>query len=272
MTARRTGGARARPRDRPRRRSSRADLAATRARLASLRQLTAADGAETVVLASMRIRIPDANWLGPFTRSHPRLRVEYLSITEIDQDRSVSDLWISGRPAGAWTEEIARFSDILHVEALAEVGGGCLYRISYRNPPIVYLYRRLGMPLPLPLWMQSGVVAWEVVARGTEFRRVLEFGRSIDPDLRIVSIRRGPLQSHLPVLSTSQRRILTEAMAAGYFEVPRKVGLNDLARRVGRSRSAISSAIALIEEKLLDSAFSGTAFRLGPAASARATG
>ncbi len=250
-----------RPRKSPQGRGSR-DRAATQARLRALQQRTSTE-AETVVLASARIRVPDTVWVGPFTRRHPDLRVEYLSFSELDADHSVSDLWISGPPAGAWSDEISRFPDILRVEALAEVGGGGLYRIAYRNPPVVYFYRQLGIPLPLPIWMQSGTAAWEVVARGAEFRRILDFGRSVDPNLRIISLRRGPLQSRIPALSPAQHRILDVAMSAGYFEVPRKIGLTDLARRIGRSRSAVSSAIAVIEEKLLDSAFSGTAFR-GP--------
>jgi len=232
-----------------------------RSRLRALRRRAAKDEGDPVVLASARIRVPDQVWVGPFTRRHPQLRVEYLSFTELDPDHSVSDLWIGGRPAGVWAREIAEFPDILRVETIAEVGGGGLYRIAYRNPPVVYFYRKLGIPLPLPIWMQAGSAAWEIVARSSDYRRALEFMGKVDPAFRIISIRRGPLQGHIPALSVAQQRILSEAMAAGYFDVPRRIGLDELARRLRRSRSSVSSAIAAIEEKLLDSAFSGTAFR-----------
>jgi predicted DNA binding protein len=43
-------------------------------------------------------------------------------------------------------------------------------------------------------------------------------------------------------------------MAAGYFAVPRGITLTDLARQIGRSKSAVSEAIAIIERKLLETA------------------
>lgn len=136
---------------------------------------------------------------------------------------------------------------------------GCLYRITYRNPPIIYLYRELGIPIQFPLRVQDGVIRWEVVARRSEFRAVLDHAGKVDPRFQIVSIRRRPLRSHLPELTVSQHQLLTQAMAAGYFAVPRGITLTDLARRLDRSKSAVSEAIAIIERKLLESAMRSSA-------------
>lgn len=234
---------------------------ATERRLRALRAREASKAEHAVLVASCRFRIPETNWVGPFTRRHPTLRIEYLSITEIDRDTSVADCWISGRVPGAWTQELSEIDQIHRVEALAQVGGGCVYRITFENPPIVYLYRGLGIPLPLPIWAQAGYVRWEIVARLPEYRRLIEFGRALDPNFRLVAVRRGPILGHLPSLSPVQQKVLATAMAAGYFEVPRRVSLGELARRLRRSRTALSETIALIEEKLLESGFQGTAFR-----------
>ena len=217
-----------------------------------------------MVLASVRFRVPESNWIGVFSRRHPELRLEYLSFAELDAHRSVADLWIGGGPPGGWAAELRRFDQVDRVDALAEVGGGCLYRLIFRNPPIVYLYRRLGVPLPLPIWVQAGSVRWEVVARAPEYARILEFGRSIDPKFRVVAVRRGPLPGHLPTLTPGQRRVLSAALAAGYFESPRRVTLGELARSLKRSRSALSETIAIIEERLLDSALGGRIFGPSP--------
>jgi predicted DNA binding protein len=190
-----------------------------------------------------------------FSLAHPKLQIEVLNRSGIDPDVSVSDVWISGGPPGFWAREIATFRDIVKVDALAEVGGGSLYRITDRNPPVVYLYRRLGLPIQFPIRIQAGFIRWEVVARSKGFERVLEYAREIDPNFRITSVRREPLRNHLPTFTESQRELLTRAMAEGYFAVPRGITLTELARRLERSKSSISEAIALIEKKLLESAF-----------------
>jgi predicted DNA binding protein len=204
-------------------------------------------------IATLRVRIPEDLWTGAFSARHRTVRLEVLNRHDLSRDTSVSDYWISGRPPGVWANEIAGFSDVESVESLAEVSDGCLYRIQYRNPPVVYQYRRLALPLQFPLRIQDGVITWEIIAQRDAFEELLQFARTRDPYLQISSVRTGPLRSHLPLLSEAQHRLLTTAMAEGYFAVPRRVSLTELAARLGRSKSALSEALARIEEKLLES-------------------
>lgn len=216
----------------------------------------AADG---LLLATLRVRIRiKGPWTGAFTRAHPNVIVEILNRSDLSEHFSVSDHWISGLPPGVWAREVGRYADVRKVDSLAEVADGSIYRITYRNPPVVYLYRKLGLPIQFPLRIQGGVIRWEVVARRSEFESVVRYARTVDPEFQVVSIRRGPLRSHLPILTDSQHQLLSRAMEAGYFAVPRAITLTDLARRLDRSKSAVSEAIAIIERKLLESALRPT--------------
>jgi HTH DNA binding domain len=225
-----------------------------RERLEELRSASDASPPDRLFLASLRIRLPPQIWASPFSLAHPDERIEALNRTEVSSDVSVSDYWISGQPAGVWAREIQSYPDIVRVDSLAEVGEGCLYRITYRNPPVIYLYQRLGLPIQFPLRMQAGFTTWEVVARFSEFEQIMKHLRRVDPDYTLLSVRRRPLRSHLPVLSETQHQLLSQAMSAGYFAVPRGITLTDLARKLNRSKSSISESLALIEKKLLESA------------------
>lgn len=217
---------------------------------------------DRLLLATLRIRIPRGIWTGEFTTAHPNLALEVLNRSDVSKDVSVSDYWIGGSPPGVWSREISGHSDVLKVDSLAEVGEGCLYRVTYHNPPIIYLYRTLGMPIQFPLRIRAGRLDWEVVARNSDFQAVVRHVRKTDPDFQVVSIRRRPLRNHLPMLTETQHQLLTQAMAAGYFAVPRGITLTDLARRLDRSKSAVSEAIAIIEKKLLESALRSTPLSL----------
>jgi len=223
-------------------------------RLARLRSSAEPESESSLFVVTLRIRIPLDIWTGPFSNRHRTLRMEALNRTDLNEETSVSDYWISGGAPGVWANEIASYPDVVRVESLAEVADGCLYRVTYRNPPVIYTYRRLQLPMQFPLRMQDGVITWEVIGRRSDFEEVLQFARRRASDVRVVSIRRRPLRSHLPLLSEAQHRLLTDAMAAGYFAVPRAITLTDLARKLGRSKSSTSEALALIEKKLLESA------------------
>ncbi|MGP8078386.1 MAG: helix-turn-helix domain-containing protein [Thermoplasmata archaeon] len=224
-----------------------------RERLRVLRS-TEAPAPARLFIATLRVQIPRSIWTGPFSTENPTVRLEALNRTEVGAHLSVSDYWISGAPPGGWARKIEGYPDVQGVESLAEVGDGCLYRITYRNPPILNLYRRLHLPVQFPLRIQGGYLNWEVVARRAEFDEVLRYTRKVNVGMTIVSIRRRPLRSHLPILTETQQELLTNAMAAGYFAVPRGITLTDLAQRLGRSKSSISEAIAIIEKKLLETA------------------
>ncbi len=227
-------------------------------RLASLRARADEEPAPRLVLATLRVRIPKGIWVGGFGAKHPDVRIEVLNRGEVAADRSVSDYWISGGPPGVWAREIAGYADVLRVDSLSELAGGCLYRITYRNPPIVNIYRELGIPLVFPTRSQAGYIYWEIAARDPEFRRILAYSRSIDPTASILALRRRPLRSHLPELTDSQQALLHRAMAEGYFAVPRSISLTDLALKLGRSKSAVSEALARIEQRILESSVRGT--------------
>lgn len=209
-----------------------------------------------------RFRVPRRFWAGELSARHPGVRIEILNRSEITPEVSVSDCWISGHPPGVWARELSSCHDVMRVEGLSEMGGGSLYRVTFRNPPIVYFYRERGTPLQFPVWIQSGFGGLESVLPRSELEAYRAFARSVDAQAHIESLRRGPLMSHLPALTPTQRDLLLKALDQGYFEVPRKVTLTELARRFRRSPSSLSRTIAVIERKLLESALTPTTIRL----------
>ena len=180
--------------------------------------------------------------------------MEVLNRTDLSKDSSVSDYWIAGQPPGLWADEISALRGVLHVESMAEVADGCIYRVTYRNPPVLYVYRRLGLPLQFPLKIYAGTLTWEVVGRRSDCEALIQFVKQRDPELQILSMRRRGLRTHLAILTSAQQQLLTAAMAAGYFAVPRGITLTALARHLGRSKSSVSEALAIVEKKLLESA------------------
>jgi len=253
MVPRRNSSRANRPRGRPRNRKDGA------ARLRDLQTAQERESGDRLLLATLRIGVAKTNLgISRFSLSHPNVQIEIVNRSEVTEHLSVSDYWISGKPAGVWARELANYPDVEKVESLAEVGDGSVYRIKYQNPPIIYLYRKLGLPIQFPLRIQAGYIRWEVAARRSDFDTILHYAKEVDPDFQVVSIRRRPLRSHLPMLTEAQQQLLTQAMAAGYFAVPRGITLTELARRLDRSKSGVSEAIAIIEKKLLESALRPT--------------
>jgi predicted DNA binding protein len=224
------------------------------ARFKALRAAAGDDSGNRILLATLKVRLARGLWTTEFTNHHPNLRIECLNAGEIDKAYSISDYWISAGEPGEWAAEIASYDDVDQVDSLATVGDGCMYRLKYRTPPVVRLYQTLRLPIQFPLRLQAGYITWEVVAKHSDFQTILAYARKVDPEAQIVSVRRRALRSHVPVLTDSQQGLLTEALSAGYFAVPRGISLTDLAKKLDRSKSSVSEGLAIIEKKLIESA------------------
>ena len=81
---------------------------------------------ERLLIATLSIRIPKGMWTMAFSTAHPSTHLEVLNQSVVDPGVSVSDYWVSGGPPGVWAREIGSCSDVLKVDALAEVGLGSL--------------------------------------------------------------------------------------------------------------------------------------------------
>jgi len=221
-------------------------------RLRGLRGRFSRDERDRLVIATLQIRLAQDHWLGRFSAAHPEVQIRALHWAAIDDATSVLDYWIAGLPGGTWTREIARNRDVSKVEALAETGEGGLYRVVQRMNPVVHLYRRLRLPLRFPMAVGAGVIAWEVMCKKSELDAILEFFRERKLTVAVSSVRRGLFGNQPPILTPRQRELLSEAIRSGYFAVPRRITLTDLAKRLGRSKSSISESLAHIERRILE--------------------
>jgi predicted DNA binding protein len=53
-------------------------------------------------------------------------------------------------------------------------------------------------------------------------------------------------------LTSIQRALFRQALALGYFEVPRRITLTQLAHKVSRNKSSVSTTLATVERKLAE--------------------
>ena len=131
----------------PGHRSAARDREGSEVRLRALRRTADSRRSDDVILATFRFRIPPRVWVGPFSERHPTLRLEVLNRGEARPGVSVSDCWVSGGSPGGWAQDMLTLPDVIDARGLAEVGDGCLYRVVYRDPPLIPFLRTLGVPL-----------------------------------------------------------------------------------------------------------------------------
>jgi HTH DNA binding domain len=208
---------------------------------------------DRLAIIRLELEIPHGTWLSGFTRKHPDLLVEVHNTMTVNPTNTIGDFEIYG-PATDWTREIAEYPDVLHVERLDVFPDLGRYRVVFRQPIYLRIARELSVLLSYPRITQAGIFTCETVARTSQVRRLVTALRDSGCRVRIVSLRRDSLRSCRPVFTPVQRDLFRQALASGYFEVPRRITLSGLAKKLSRSKSSVSETLAIVERKLAETA------------------
>jgi len=208
------------------------------------------------VRAKIAIETPHDGWLLEFSRQHPDLTVKVHNGQWMGQRRYLLDLEVDGS-ADDWSGEIAPFDDVESVERIDIPPNLRLYRVVERCPNYLLLIRKIGVLMNYPRTVHDGVYTCETTARSSQVRELMGELRSARDRARIVSLQRaskppnGRRSASRSALTEVQESLFRQALELGYFEVPRRITLTRLAEKVGRSKSAVSHALALVERHLV---------------------
>ena len=189
--------------------------------------------------------------MASLSRAHPELRIEVLDRLALSPRRVLFDLRLPANPGVSWREELGRLPGVVTV---ALVGGNPrseIYRVLYTGRTFVPLAAKLRILRRFPFPVQDGVATWTVVGPEPGVRDWVARLRRSRIAFRVDSVRRGLRSEERRGLTDRQREVLHRAATEGYFEVPRRVSLTQLALRMGVAPSTLSVTLAVIERKIL---------------------
>jgi len=204
-----------------------------------------------IAIMKLQLKVPQTVWIGEFTRRHPELVVENINVISVLGGDLLGEFEVYGPPVD-WTNEIARSPDVVEVEGLDVRPDLGRYRVRSRNSVLVDLATELEVLARYPRTFKNGVLECEVIARLSQLRRLMEAGVKAGNEPRLLSLRRDSLHSARPSLTPVQGALFRQALALGYFDVPRRITLTRLAERVSRSKSSVSRTLAIVEKRLAE--------------------
>ena len=182
--------------------------------------------------------------------------IEAVNIVGLPCDETIGEYEVYG-PAVDWTDEIAGCPNVLEVHALGAQPGPGRYRIRYRRSPFIATTAEDEVLVRYPLTIKGGLMECEVIAWRSTLRHFVDALADTGHEPHLVSLRRDSLRSVHIILTPIQRALFRQALALGYFDVPRRITLTRLAERVSRNKSSVSKTLANVERRLAE--FASTA-------------
>lgn len=226
---------------------------AQRDRLAGLRRPGPEDR-QPFAIYRLSIELP-RNALGAkFSKDHPELAIEIENRMDVAPDQLLLDVRLMGPGAGDWVEELQRYPEVTSVDIRGVGPNVAQYRLAETTPAVHEVMRSQRMLARYPITIREGWMRFETVATASEIRRAVADLRRRVGATNVEAVRRASVALGNLGLSPSQEAVFRVARGEGYYDVPRRVSLTDLAARLGKSKSTVSETLTRIEKRLADSA------------------
>lgn len=208
-----------------------------------------------MIEATLRITLP-CSWVTEVTREHgatvnlveqkPAGATGLQSLVEIDPGEADPE---------AVVETLRRNRFVHGVEAIVPRKGKVLATLMVDNCHACHELASSDCFLTDATATEGGGLEWRLLApqrSSVESLVKILKDRGIAVELAAIKTVRGSGN-----LTDRQERVLSLAFELGYFEFPKKIGLTELAEKLGVSKAALSETLRTGEEKILHGYFQG---------------
>ncbi len=205
----------------------------------------------STMICRLKVPLPEGAWMREFSVAHPEFTVEILSHVSSGRQETTVDLRVLGEGTGSLGPEISGYTGVREVELVETGPSATEYRVVHSTANLLGGLAKLHLMPRLPFLIREGQATWVVVASEAKIRTLYGHLRETTPGVTIESLRHGGQGAELSMLTRRQREIFGYAMSNGYYEVPRRVSLTELAETLGLAKSTLSESLATIERKIL---------------------
>ena len=136
-------------------------------------------------------------------------------------------------------------------QLLERDGGACIYFIKGKTvQPISGSPNRSGMYPMLPFAVRDGKVRVTLVGDDEQVKEFLE-NKAFDYKVVSLTDAKFSLNSPISCLTGKQQEAISLAFRLGYFDTPRKIGVDELAAKLGLASSTLAVHLRRAERHLL---------------------
>ncbi|QSG15176.1 helix-turn-helix domain-containing protein [Halapricum desulfuricans] len=199
--------------------------------------------------AKLTLTVPEEVWLGELTRLYPDATFRVLAALSDDVDAGVGLAEVIAEDVSAALSEMAAYEDVTDIDRLQEEDGKVLIRFRTTMPLLLFPARDSGIPLEMPFEIGDGEAVWELTAPQDRLSALGEQLDQFDIGYTVDYIHQHVTDE--PLLTDRQRRLIVEAVEAGYYDTPRESSLTELADRLDIAKSTASETLHRAEEQVV---------------------
>lgn len=187
----------------------------------------------------------------------PHMVIEIEQVVATMENKVMPYFWVNGGDHEEFKAAFENDDSVTNIATIDEADGAKLYRAEWTKniETIVYAYVELGATIIRAIGRNEN---WELRIRFDDQESLSTFQEyceenDITFDLNRIQEQEQPMASAQYDLTTKQRETLVTALEGGYYEVPQKISMSELADQMGISQQALSKRFHSAHKNLITS-------------------
>jgi hypothetical protein len=198
--------------------------------------------------ARLLVDLPDGPWIADVSRDFPDAGFRVLTAVP-DESAGFALIRLAARDVDDVLAAMRDHEALAKVSVMAGGEGVATVRIETNAPLLLVAAKRSGLPIEMPLDIENGVAEVDVTG---EHERVAALGKRFDEmgleyELDRVRQRVDPVR----LLTDRQQELLLTAVELGYYDVPRRSTLTEVADHLGIAKSTCSETLQRVERTVV---------------------
>ena len=204
-------------------------------------------------LARVKIKFPDEIWISEIFKKFPNIKMEIEYFLPYDLEKSIGNsiIEIQDFKIGEVINSVRNHSSVQDFTILEQDEDKVRFNVKTKDPYLLYALINCGVLVKFPVNVRDGYAYWRLVSSRKNIDKLLTIFEQKKIDFELLRIGTSPyiLDEQKERLSIEESQVLDEAIKQGFFEIPRLISLEELAKNLGRSKSALSVMLRKIIKK-----------------------
>ncbi|MHA1321132.1 MAG: helix-turn-helix domain-containing protein [Promethearchaeota archaeon] len=204
-------------------------------------------------LARIKIKFPDQLWISQIFKKFRDIRMEIEHFLPYDFENSIGNsiIEIFHYNIDLIMEVIKNHKSVIDLSILEKDEKRVRFNVKTKDPFLLYAIINCGVLVNFPVRVREGYAYWRLVSKRESIDKLLTLFDQKGIEYSLLRIGNSPysVDDDKNKLTLNESTILNKAIASGFFEIPRKISLEELANELGKSKSTLSVTLRKIIKK-----------------------
>ena len=183
---------------------------------------------------------------------HPNLHLEVEGCLHVGNGHMIERVRIHNPPPEVDVKEAFRqHPAVKEVNTVLSTTESTVHELTVPVCSVIRIHERLKIMPTYPFHIKDGRESIVVTGSNERIREFISEIREAIPGLQVDMVSRTRVDGSEGILTDRQREIFHIALSAGYWDIPRRTTLSQMASNLSISKSTLSEHISMIERKLL---------------------